>query len=536
MNDLKVEIPASMTDIGGVTLMTSYDDINKKEFEILKSALDDYTVSERGHLYDVLANGENTAEELTVDLINELAGMVHYDLSSLNRANRMILKQVTADALFGRCYEAIFSNINTEYKLDYPKTLENEDEEMIIEIKDAIDRFNEDINIRELIRDAVSVTFLEGNCSLMLRLEDDGASVSRYPLQFAYPSEYICNGERVLEFSIKDLKSYLKKTYKKDKKNKALYMKDIDDEIKQSYPTEVYKSYKDGNNYCALDTDMTGCLQVGTMGQRFGVSPFFRCLKPLIVLNNIEAADVASSKARSKKIIFQKLRKETMGTSYEKKGLAEQKLAHKEAASAIQTNFGLYTAAPFVEDLKYVIDDSKLTDSDLISFYSSKLLTGLGIGFSDTNVANYSVANISVSQLMRSINSVSQQLERVLRKFYKRLLEYHGVDVKYAPRIRIIDSEMMDWSLRKEISSLLYGTFNGSRKTSMELIGVDVEDERMQREYENDGQWDEVFKPRLTAYTTSGDDMIDTDDGGTKPKTAEDKAKSDSDADRYKNQ
>ena len=84
------------------------------------------------------------------------------------------------------------------------------------------------------------------------------------------------------------------KTYKKTKKSKkALYFKDALDEINANYPPEVAEAFKNGEDFTSLDKLRTGFMKINDMDRKFGVSPLFKALKALIVLDNIENADVA---------------------------------------------------------------------------------------------------------------------------------------------------------------------------------------------------------------------------------------------------
>lgn len=524
MGDTDFEVKIMATPISDDTVLVT-SGAGKKEIEsrcteILNSALDSYNVK-KPEQYSVYTTEETSTTSLTIEYIDQLTVGLNSNIENLKTANALILRNVTEDSLLGRAYESIVSNINTKYRLNYKKKYnEDIDEQTWTDIEYLIKSFNRDINIENLIQESVGVGYLEGNYPMYLRIKDNGAVVDHYPLNIAYPSEYKINGEPILEFSIDNLKSRLQKTYKKTKKNKAVYFDIIKNEITANYPKEVVSAYNDGERFVRLDSKYSGCIRVNPMGRRFGVSPFFRCLKPLIVLNNIESADVATSKSRSKKIIFQKLRKELMGEHFDKKGLAEQALAHESAATALKTNLCLYTAPPFVESLEFITDKTTGAESaTLLKAYTSKLMTALGIGFADSEISTVTVASISIDQMLRTINSITQQLERILYKFYQRVLEANSFDPELAPEIKILNSEVMDFQLKKEMATFIYSTLNGSLETALDYIGLDIEEEQRRREIENDDGLEEIFTPRVTSYTVPADNNTTTEDE-TKTKKA----------------
>lgn len=503
-----------------VTSDAEKEDIDTKCDEILRSALENYNIK-KPEQYSVYTSEETSNTSLSIDYIDQLAIGLNSNIDNLKAANALILRNVIEDSLLGRAYESITSNINTKYRLNYKKKYnEDVDEQTWADIEYLIKTFNRDINIENLIQESVGVAYLEGNYPLYLRIKDNGAVIDHYPLNIAYPSEYKVNGESVLEFDIDSLKSRLQKTYKKTKKNKAVYFDTIKNEITSNYPKEVVDAYNNGEKYIRLDSKYSGCIKVNSMGRRFGISPFFRCLKPLIILNNIESADVATSKSRSKKIIFQKLRKELMGNNLEKKGLAEQALAHESAVTALKTNLCLYTAPPFVESLEFITDKTTNSESaTLLKVYTSKLMTALGIGFVDSEISTVTVASISIDQMLRTINSITKQLERILYKFYRNILEANGFDPELAPEIKILNSEVMDFQLRKEMASFVYNTLNGSLETALDYIDLDIEEEKRRRENENADGVEDIFTPRVTSYTVPSSNN-ENNEGGNGAQTS----------------
>ena len=48
----------------------------------------------------------------------------------------------------------------------------------------------------------------------------------------------------------------------------------------------------------------------------------------------------------------------------------------------------------------------------------------------------------------------------------------------------------------------------------LEVLGLNASDEAAQRQYENENGYDDIFKPRQTAYTTSGGSSNSDSSGG----------------------
>ena len=532
-DDFEVNFSATKVDDDTtvVTGVMTAEQIRENEVKILSAAMNKYEASKQ---YSVHTSDSTNSNTLTIDYIDELANGIHTNLKNLIAANQLLVKYVDEDGSMGYAYSVIRANTPTNYTMVYDNTLlTEENENKIAEIKSLVNNFNKNVKIERLIRESISTAYLEGNVPIVLRITKNGYAVDFLPLDIAYPSGYKFNGDPILEFDVNALKTKLQKTYKKTRKNKAIYFENIAKEIEANFSKEVFDAYKANEQYTRIDANYGDCITVNSLGRKFGVSPLFRALRPLVVLNNIEAADVSDSKARSKKIIFQKLRKELLGQNGEKKGLAEQQLAHEALTQALKTNLCAYTAPAFVESLEFVSSKANNDDaSKQLGQYMTKYLQALGIDFIDTEVGNYAGVNVSVTQIIHQINCIKSDVERVLNKFYATLLTSAGFDPNLAPTIEIDDAESMELSMRIELAKFVYGTLNASRETSFKLAGLNLNDEKIKRESELEAGLDDIFTPRKTAYTTSGDD-----DSGLsgRPQSNDDKNKQNFDKNYNKN-
>ena len=531
-DDFEVNFSATKVD-DDTTVVTGFmtaEEIQKNEAKILSAAMNKYEASKQ---YSVHTSDSTNSNTLTIDYIDELANGIHTNLKNLIAANQLLVKYVDEDGSMGYAYSVIRANTPTNYTMVYDNALlTEENENKIAEIKSLVNNFNKNVKIERLIRESISTAYLEGNVPIVLRITKNGYAVDFLPLDIAYPSGYKFNGDPILEFDVNALKTKLQKTYKKTRKNKAIYFENIAKEIEANFSKEVFDAYKANEQYTRIDANYGDCITVNSLGRKFGVSPLFRALRPLVVLNNIEAADVSDSKARSKKIIFQKLRKELLGQNGEKKGLAEQQLAHEALTQALKTNLCAYTAPAFVESLEFVSSKANNDDaSKQLGQYMTKYLQALGIDFIDTEVGNYAGVNVSVTQIIRQINCIKSDVERVLNKFYATLLASAGFDPNLAPTIEIDDAESMELSMRIELAKFVYGTLNASRETSFKLAGLNLNDEKIKRESELEAGLDDIFTPRKTAYTTGNNE----DNSSGRPTSNDDKDKQDFDKDYNKN-
>ena len=501
--DFDVQYLASQIDENTV-LVTTSEKIDAMMEKRLFAAVQNYDTSKE--MYSAKFSQSKNSTALTVDRISELADGINTTLSQVTEVARYARQYVLTDDIMGATYQSILNNINTEYHLSFGSPEGRNKQKQLKDAKKAIEQFNKSIHLEGLIAEAVPQTILEGNYICYLRTDGGNAVIDVYPVGIAEITDYTINGNPVAQINIKEFKDRLKKTYTKDKKGKALYFENLDKEVQANFPPEVYDAYKAGENYCRLDWRRTGVLRINNMGYKYGVSHFFRAMRPAVMLEEIEESDSTNNKAKAKKIIHQKLRKEVMGPSsdYSRKGFDIAMYAHKELATAWQNKTVLYTSIPAVEDISYVEPKVDGTPTEKIALYRNEKMTALGITFLDPTLNSVSSANISLKQLMKTVDFVARQLNRILERFYAVWLEENGIDLMFTPEIKVLDSEEMDMSMRLDLARFLFSEIGASHETVFNKLGMDVDDEAARRMQENADGFAEIFSPHASSYTSSG--------------------------------
>ena len=520
--DYEVIIRSKTSD--GTEVVTSAEAITDKW---LANAVAGYDATNQKYSA-YLKDGNSSSDKLTPEYIDELADGTQSDLKKIQIINNIVRKEINKDGIVGKTVECVTSNINTKTKISYDNEITGRNKtKQLQQVKDFISAFNKTINTKRLIRTSIPTTFVEGNYICYLRHEDNKYKVDYYPLGVCEISDYDVNGDPVVLFNIKELRSRLQKVYKKTKKNKALFFQNIEDEVKANYPKEVYDAFVAKEEYAKLDVRYSGVIRINNLNRKYGLTPIFRAFKDILMLDTFDNSDRVNSKAKAKKIIHQKLRKEVMGTELNKKGFEDMSYAHENLMSAWKQPTVVVTTPPTVESITYVEPKIELTDINTVNNYRSRVLAALGIGFlMDSGSQSVSTADISVTQLLRTINMISEQLEDILQKWYRQILIDNGLPVEYCPTIQVIDSEALDFDMRKDLASTLYTIFNGSMSTSLELLGIDVNDEKEKRIKENDENYEEIFRCRQTAYTSSGrGEITETNNKGGRPADSKNKAK-----------
>lgn len=513
------------------TIVTSYEDIYKQRERIAMSTYDPTNQKYSAYFSD----NQSPSDDITLDDVLEWANSPQTNLNKVLQINAYIRRLVNMNDIVGKVVESISTNINTEYKLTYNHASAEgrNKKKKFTEAQNFIHEINDSINIKKIIRECPTGAYMEGNYVMYLRHDNvDNYQIDVYPLGVVEITDYLVNGDPVVQFNIQQLRTRLQKTYRKNKKNKPLFFKDINEEVKANFPKEVYDAFVAGESYVNLDPKYTGVVRINNQNRKLGVSNILRAIPDIIMLDNLRDADKVTSKARAKKIIHQKLRKELIADDPRRDTFNIQATEHANLCSAFMAHdLILVTSGAGVESIEYIEPSVEMVSLDTYNYYRSKVLATLGISFlMDSGSQSVSTSSISITQLMRTINSITEQLENILFRFYRQILIDNGYDTTYAPHISVIDSEMLEMDMKKSLAEFFYNTLSISRTTTFELLGLSVEDEAEKRKAEVEAGYDDVFQPYSTAYTKSANSKNETG----RPKSNENEAKQSYDEERAK--
>ena len=217
-----------------------------------------------------------------------------------------------------------------------------------------------------------------------------------------------------------------------------------------------------------------------------------------------------------------------MGSEGNRKALEEMAYAHENLVKAFKNPTVLYTSPAFVEKIVYVEPKVETTNIESINQYRSRVTSALGISFLNTDGnQTVSTANISIKQLMKTINKIAEQEEKILEQWYCLILEENDIPLEYCPTPHILDAELLEFEMRKDLSELLYSKFNCSFTTAYELVGIDVRDEIEKRKMEKELGYEDILTVHPTSYNSSGD----TDNVGGRPSGSDNDKKQEYDSD-----
>lgn len=540
MNDFEVIIPGE-NDRETLAVSTG------ENIESLIQSGINYFLSQKskGNLYSANLSTETSSRKVELADIDRLAVSPQDDLAKTTEIIKIIKRYVNMNDIIGKVVESITVNVNTTYNLSYDKLIDakrpKKSAKQLDGAKSIINGINQNIKLERLIRDVVPRVYQEGTVISYLRKKEDEYIVDIYPVGIGIISPYSIDGEPIVLINVDELVQRLESAgvAYTNRRGANMFFNSIATELKANYPPEVYKAYSNGESYAKLDPRYSGVIRFGANGGKYGLSPLFRALKGIIMLDTFAETDEAVAKINARRIIFQIMNEILLGDNGEKRDFDLYYSAHGDLIKAVNSGkVTAYTGNPAVKDLKFVEPKAELTNINNITYYQNKVLSTLGIGFLSTSDSSQTIssANISLEQLMRTINAISEGLELVLEKWYKVVLEDEGYDDSFAPKIKIIDSEALEMKVRIEWAQFLYTMLNCSLETTLNMVGLDLADEKAKREKENEDKIHEIFFPRSTAYTSSGKGEILPTEVNGRPQNDPNSTETDVDKQIYDNE
>lgn len=520
--DYKIIIAStSEEETGEETTILTAEKIQQQSENWMYQALQSFDSG--GKQYSVQFNEESgtLSTDTSIDDLKRLAFNAQSDLTKIKKINALVRQACNEDDIIGKVHETVEANLNSNVRISFDELPDDYDKEIKQKAENTIKRFHKEVNINEVMTNAITSTYDEGNCIMYLRSKKHKGiyhyTIDKYPLGVAIITNYSENTIPRVMIDTTELSNRLQKNNLKSKKNKPLFFANISDEIKHNYPKEITSAYVARERYAILDLRRTGTNRFDNKNRNYGLTPIFKALKPKIMLDTFDKSDAVNAKAKAKKIISQTMRKEVLGQTYEKKGLEDMAYAHSCLMAAWKNPTVVYTPPPCVEKIEYVEPKVELTNEKTITQYRSRVTSALGISFLNTDgQQTVSTANISIKQFMRTINKIASRQEIILQRWYEIILEEAGIPIEYCPTPHILDAELLEFEMKQDLAEFLFSKLNCSYQTAYETLDMDFQDEVEKRRTEKEKGVDDVFTPHPTSYNSSGDE---SDENG-RPKGA----------------
>ena len=477
----------------------------------------------------------------TLEDIQNLAKNPQFDREKVKKIYSLLEYYINKDVFLGKTFEVLSNNINTNYRVIYPNSLPEKkgkkqtakDRQVLDLAKKTVEDFIDKIDIRRFIANAVLTVYTRGNFISYLNGDARrGFSIDEYPLDMAEITKMKIGGTNLVTLDTRELKTRMDTEYKKYKNLKSTYefidfKQAILEIIKEEYPEEVVNAVSVNDSVAVLNPQRVGVARINNLKGQYGISPLFKALKSLLMLEQIDSSDSKVIISKTRKIIFQKLSDKLLdGTS---PGASGKVFARKESnyaqgalLQALTEEVVVYTGQPFVDSLQIIEPNAQLTDSNVKQQHKDDVINAVGIGFTTNTSSGVAVTQYIYDDLLKTINKiVKREIEPILNKYIQVVMNEYGFDVAISPKIEIQSTEMLDLDSLAKVVELYRNKLNLSMETIFEAIGLDVEDETYKRLNENsienpyavngESGLSSIFYPYATSYTMSGSSNSNTE-------------------------
>ena len=506
MNDEKFDVLLSKTENDEVVL-TSTEKIEKITEQWLLNAMNQMDATNgvlSVHLNDSTAPQTN----LTIERVKELATGAQNDLTKVLSLNAIIRTYVNHNYIVGRCKEIIEINANSNFRLSYEHIPQGKIKKKQFQaVQELISHVNSCINIKRLIKQAVSTVYTEGNWIANIRTDGDlSYVVDQYPLGVCEIADYEWQGKPIVLFNVTDLRDALQKQYLRYRNGQPVFVKNIEEEVQLNYPSEIYEAFKKKEEIAKLDPRYSGVVKINDMNRKYGVSPILRALCDLILLDTFDQANDANARSRKRTILFQKIDNKVGGDKGVVEGFDKSSHAHYSLVEALRQQSAVYTGSWFVEDLKYIEPKGSMLDTESYRAVLSKIITSMGLTFSMSSGSASSATEVKIGYevLLKFINSISELLENVFEGWYRQIIIDNNLPPEYAPKMTILDAEALNPTEARDLATFLYNVLGASRETVFETVGLNVKDEMQKRKVEEEEEYNEIFVPYATSFNSKG--------------------------------
>ena len=477
----------------------------------------------------------------TLEDIQNLAKNPQFDREKVKKIYSLLEYYINKDVFLGKTFEVLSNNINTNYRVIYPNSLPEKkgkkqtakDRQVLDLAKKTVEDFIDKIDIRRFIANAVLTVYTRGNFISYLNGDARrGFSIDEYPLDMTEITKMKIGGTNLVTLDTRELKTRMDTEYKKYKNLKSTYefidfKQAILEIIKEEYPEEVVNAVSVNDSVAVLNPQRVGVARINNLKGQYGISPLFKALKSLLMLEQIDSSDSKVIISKTRKIIFQKLSDKLLdGTS---PGASGKVFARKESnyaqgalLQALTEEVVVYTGQPFVDSLQIIEPNAQLTDSNVKQQHKDDVINAVGIGFTTNTSSGVAVTQYIYDDLLKTINKiVKREIEPILNKYIQVVMNEYGFDVAISPKIEIQSTEMLDLDSLAKVVELYRNKLNLSMETIFEAIGLDVEDETYKRLNENsienpyavngESGLSSIFYPYATSYTMSGSSNSNTE-------------------------
>lgn len=386
----------------------------------------------------------------------------------------------------------------------YPKKSEK--------IKKIIENYEDRIDIKQFIRDALMELALTGNLACYDRVN----RIEIYPINKIEVLPLVIDNKQIIAYKVEDTSSF--NDYG-DEYNKL---------IEEAYPQEILDAKKKGNTYAILDKDNSHFVKINSSQyERYGISVILPAFEDLAHKSLLKETERSVANDIIDKVMMIQIGNDDVKPS---KALIDgYSELFSNAHGSVRFTVPYYVDAKFVEPETNIFGREKFLEVD------TDILNTLGISLSllrGSDGSNYADGILNFSGLCRTIENIREPITKVIYELYQAELTRNGCKPEDAP-VPYFEDVVIDKESKMSLMMELFQNAGLPYEILYEEAGLDFDHVKLVRQNENDDNMDDTFKNHTIPFAANNDDANDTNadqngqqDEGGRPKTPESQRKS----------
>lgn len=355
----------------------------------------------------------------------------------------------------------------TNFELSYPKRSKK--------AKNVIDKYNEQIDVEQLVHDMMFELALTGNLACYDR---DGIRVDIYPIDMIQVVPLISNNKQVIAYKVNS--GDITTDDYGDAINKA---------IEKAYPKEILDAMNDGSSeYAILDIDKSYFAKINSSQyEPYGVSIIMPAFEDLAHKTLLKEAEKATANDIINKILHIQV-----GDADNK---PSDKMLQQYSALFAGQSGSLVATTPYYVTIGWIEPETDIFGEDKFVEIDKDILNTLGVSLTlirGEGGGNYAEGMLNFTGLVRTIEGIRHHIPCILQGLYRAELERNGMSPDYAPTVHF-DDVVIDKSAKTELLMTLFQNAGLPYRALYEGCDMDYDYIKLMREDENDEQLEQTF-------------------------------------------
>lgn len=364
----------------------------------------------------------------------------------------------------------------SEFDLDYP--IQDK------QAKEVIELFNKRINISQVLRDMIFELAQTGNVA---GYDRDGKRIDIYPITKIEVSPLIVNNKPVLVY-----KNNLSVT---DFDSMSLPDKKLQKKLDLSYPKELAKGIKKGEQRVVLDVDNTFFHKVNSgRYEPYGLPFILTAFDELAHKTVLKEAERATAMG-----IIEKILRISVGDKDHKPKQPEidfyNKLFDGKKGS-------LKVTVPHFVNIEWIEPSTDIFGTEKFEQVDTDILNALGVSLTlirGEGGGNYSEGFISITGLIKTIDNLRDGIPTIVQEWYKKELARNNVSEDSCPSLTFKPVEI-DKAAKLEMTKWLFQNAGLPYEIMLKDAGYDFVSVKLTREEENKNKVEDTFALRQQPF------------------------------------